>query len=677
VPKGLFVATFIVGIVLALLPVPEWAGDSMYAVSVHIPVVLLAAGLVSMRIGLSCLAGFALGTIIRLVLFEHIALNMNYMAALTVSWIFLGQLVWAIPSAANRLAELPRRVNIFRPLLVILLIGVLAEFWVQTAFLALRPIYTWQGAETPLELANYGAVTWTFANLSLHRLTWLAVAVAGIAALARLWLNGVVQEPALDQREHGSKEGMVFIAERFVRASLKAIPREVIAGLTVTVLVAGIFTSIWEAAFFALLMMSLPWWHAQLSRHQTIATIHSISRRLPPAALFVCSIALVYVLGAALATLLRDVLGARTMTTLAIVIVMTTGIVGILWPQQLDSGLTNGEGPTGSNSKQEQAGDVSPLSLQKHLSERLARLTAVMGGFARSIAAKVIGGLLFVWASPAFAHHCSLLPGCECLTDPGALSALITAVVGLFFSQAHQERPLARKNGEILPSDLGLALLSREAYNADTKGINDYTRVSNEELARLGITPDQLNNDSTGFKAVLFERDGGYVLAFAGTDDWADWENNYYNEAEDVSKVTDAVFERERGLSQHEQATNIAKRLVKKGIDIQFTGHSLGGGLASLAAAVTGRHAVTFNAAGLSDATLSFYKVDRDVVSGIVAISHRGDPLGNLQQSVIFHGERSIGQKVLIGSNASKMLSFGYGWQHSIDAVIGSIRKNI
>ena len=41
------------------------------------------------------------------------------------------------------------------------------------------------------------------------------------------------------------------------------------------------------------------------------------------------------------------------------------------------------------------------------------------------------------------------------------------------------------------------------------------------------------------------------------------------------------------------------------GDNLVFTGHSLGGGLASVAALATGRRAVTFNAAGVNPMTLS------------------------------------------------------------------------
>jgi hypothetical protein len=50
---------------------------------------------------------------------------------------------------------------------------------------------------------------------------------------------------------------------------------------------------------------------------------------------------------------------------------------------------------------------------------------------------------------------------------------------------------------------------------------------------------------------------------------------------------------------EYEDVENLAKTLKNASVPISFTGHSLGGGLASAAAVVTGFPATTFNAAGL------------------------------------------------------------------------------
>jgi|GEM_PF-4520722 len=114
-----------------------------------------------------------------------------------------------------------------------------------------------------------------------------------------------------------------------------------------------------------------------------------------------------------------------------------------------------------------------------------------------------------------------------------------------------------------------------------------------------------------GLKAMVYQDyitgEAQYVLAFAGTDDnmwvleFADWANNI-----------------EQGLGwsapQYTAAMEIGDVLGKVlGVsELTVTGHSLGGGLASAAAVVSGARAQTFNAAGLHIYTL--YERDIDDV---------------------------------------------------------------
>lgn len=113
---------------------------------------------------------------------------------------------------------------------------------------------------------------------------------------------------------------------------------------------------------------------------------------------------------------------------------------------------------------------------------------------------------------------------------------------------------------------------------------------------------EQIIDLPDGFQAVLYRDDGGtadtdddrVVLAFAGTNPTSieDWVNNAGQLA---------------GLSsQHAEAMALAVALHHTyGDRLVFTGHSLGGGLASAAAIATGCPAVTFNAAGLSPTTVA------------------------------------------------------------------------
>lgn len=141
--------------------------------------------------------------------------------------------------------------------------------------------------------------------------------------------------------------------------------------------------------------------------------------------------------------------------------------------------------------------------------------------------------------------------------------------------------------------DIDLARMAQDVYNPHSTGIDGWHRLSDNELSQAGISPDALEDKSTGFRAALYENDqGGVTLAFAGSNDLPDWLNN---------------LEQGIGLdaAQYGQAVSLAHDAkLAFGDNLVITGHSLGGGLASAAALSTGSAAVTFNAAGLNDATM-------------------------------------------------------------------------
>ena len=121
------------------------------------------------------------------------------------------------------------------------------------------------------------------------------------------------------------------------------------------------------------------------------------------------------------------------------------------------------------------------------------------------------------------------------------------------------------------------------------------SRSSDAELAVLGIDPDSLEGPG-GFQAGIYrDDDGGYVLAFAGTDPSSleDWGANLQQGVGALS-------------AQHGQAIGLAEQLSRAvGADnVVLTGHSLGGGLASTASVATDLPAVTFNAAGVHPNTV-------------------------------------------------------------------------
>jgi hypothetical protein len=80
----------------------------------------------------------------------------------------------------------------------------------------------------------------------------------------------------------------------------------------------------------------------------------------------------------------------------------------------------------------------------------------------------------------------------------------------------------------------------------------------------------------------------------------------------------------------YQKAVDIGKKLDQYGADVELTGHSLGGGLASAASEASGLPADTFNAAGLNSGTVAKYGGTVQS-SAINAYRVNGEILGDVQ----------------------------------------------
>jgi hypothetical protein len=153
--------------------------------------------------------------------------------------------------------------------------------------------------------------------------------------------------------------------------------------------------------------------------------------------------------------------------------------------------------------------------------------------------------------------------------------------------------------------DHDMAELAKDVYGGSyldgdpstPRTVNGWRPLSHEELASLGLNPDDFQDLSreSGLQAGLYEKNGGYVLAFAGTEpsDFGDWQTNLGQASGLETDQYDAALDLGKQIQERVGTDNLA-----------MTGHSLGGGLASYAALGTGTPAVTFNAAGLRDVSL-------------------------------------------------------------------------
>jgi hypothetical protein len=165
---------------------------------------------------------------------------------------------------------------------------------------------------------------------------------------------------------------------------------------------------------------------------------------------------------------------------------------------------------------------------------------------------------------------------------------------------------------------LQYAMAASEIYGRNDAKNYCLKLLGEEELIELGITHTQLLNQltgktSSGFNAGIYRNyiNQEYILAFQGSDapngltdfeELADWIANFSTAANIRS-------------AQYDTAINIAMYIAQKHSEIlrenrpenellknkiQIVGHSLGGGLASMASIASGLPAMTFNAAGIS-----------------------------------------------------------------------------
>ncbi len=190
---------------------------------------------------------------------------------------------------------------------------------------------------------------------------------------------------------------------------------------------------------------------------------------------------------------------------------------------------------------------------------------------------------------------------------------------------------------------LSAALMSYDSYHKESfkyvlpEGVS---RVkSDSELHQVGLTHEMLDqNHVNGYFAALYKDENRvsfidgephYVLANRGTEAnepisnfmalYRDMESNTVNAMSSLA-------------GQYDQAVIIAKILISntRG-NVTFTGHSLGGGLASLQAVSTRQPAITFNAAGVSDELLRKLEISADPSRYVDAYYLKGDGLSAIQ----------------------------------------------
>lgn len=249
----------------------------------------------------------------------------------------------------------------------------------------------------------------------------------------------------------------------------------------------------------------------------------------------------------------------------------------------------------------------------------------------------------------------SLMPCiCACLTKPGKWTSVKNSVL---IQNQMALMPDAKLNC-LLGGMVSIVLPSIQLA-IDCLLISDYCykkKDSNAELPEgwkettedINIEKERWENES-GFKASLYynEKENIYILAFAGTENLKDW----------VTDIRQGVGLDDGKRGQYRKAVELARKLqykIKKE-NLVITGHSLGGGLASITSAVTGSNAYTFNAAGLHPKTLKDQNLSENSMGHIQAYYSTDDPLNMIQNN------RSILGSLLASSGNAFLAYLGSG----------------
>jgi len=172
-----------------------------------------------------------------------------------------------------------------------------------------------------------------------------------------------------------------------------------------------------------------------------------------------------------------------------------------------------------------------------------------------------------------------------------------------------------------LERDYQFAQLSDCAYD-------DHVQVCSQDWeavdpSTLGLDDSLFNHGS--FSATLFynAQTDEYVVAYRGTDDAGDWKDNVLQSGGDVT-------------DQYQRAVDLAIAVQKAlpNETLSFTGHSLGGGLATAAALSVNAPARVFNPSALHPKTAATLGLDYALAPSLVKVTTvDGDLLTTMQAS--------------------------------------------
>lgn len=266
------------------------------------------------------------------------------------------------------------------------------------------------------------------------------------------------------------------------------------------------------------------------------------------------------------------------------------------------------------------AGELAPVRV------RLPPPSA-LGAQASPVAGLPVARLPGTPAEPAAAAATAAAPAEGDAAKPLAIKAQVEELLAQL-PQWRQQHPAMAQQMEELAPIFHHALLARDVYADASSGTllpEGYTRLTAGELAALHLSEKDLVDHSTGYFAAVYKTpEGRYVLANRGTTsgDLAakDWKTNLQQGAGYRARQYD-----------HAIRTALKITAAVPG-QVEFVGHSKGGGLAQAQALATHSKAVVFNAAAVHAKTLERHGAHNLHANGLIrAYNVSGEVLSRLQ----------------------------------------------
>ena len=216
------------------------------------------------------------------------------------------------------------------------------------------------------------------------------------------------------------------------------------------------------------------------------------------------------------------------------------------------------------------------------------------------------------------------------------------------------------------PFDVTLSQLATAVYGTRGAPPEGWSAVSDCDLQARGIDDPQAwrqaflgaGGNEQEFRAEVYtDGDGNYVLAYRGTAEGAaDWMNNFQQgtgfKTDEVDKFSEVAVE---------TASEFQRVFGDGQGNLAITGHSQGGGLATVGSLATGVPAVTFDASGIHPNTLDRIGIAdpqqaRDIAEGgqIRAYSLQSDLLTQAQESgpIGLLAPDALGTKIVVAPAA-------------------------